>query len=389
MKKDFKKLISLILAATIVCSMTTVSLINASATKNSDDTYTPSEELMEEKKGDYMKDSAPDLSPVIPSDWERKDDGKLYFYASPELWKNYKTATVYIYEHGFSDHGQSFHLWGSKKGNMTEEGNGIWSFDFAEKGYEPEADRQYGLIFTGDWGVQTSDLIFDTSCLGDLAYVTGKCVENCYDSNKSSYEVEWLESDHDTYGSPVMITSIGNVVGRVFWEDENPQSMFKNFLTSDGSDGLWNALNFNGKTLENTVFDTGRALGLSDTQIREIAEEFGIDLNNPSTEDEPHQNDDVWFVASEVAGAIYYPDEITPEYVQSLFDRYPVSKDEVMELLYSWNFSYQYFTKMRALVEDVQENETLIRGDVNRDGVIDVSDATLVQMFAAEVITRF
>ena len=44
---------------------------------------------------------------------------------------------------------------------------------------------------------------------------------------------------------------------------------------------------------------------------------------------------------------------------------------------------------MQDLVDGVQENETLIRGDVNRDGKIDISDATLIQMFAAEVIDKF
>ena len=75
--------------------------------------------------------------------------------------------------------------------------------------------------------------------------------------------------------------------------------------------------------------------------------------------------------------------------MQSLFDTYPVTKDEVTERLYSFGYSYRKFKLMQDLVDGVQENETLIRGDVNRDGKIDISDATLIQMFAAEVIDKF
>lgn len=64
---------------------------------------------------------------------ERTESGdtenKVYFQVDNQLWKNYKQITVYVYEHD----GDALFSWGSRIGYMTNEGNDIWSFDFAEK----------------------------------------------------------------------------------------------------------------------------------------------------------------------------------------------------------------------------------------------------------------
>ena len=79
----------------------------------------------------------------------------INFKADKNLW-SFKTITCYLYEHG----GDKLITWGSKKGNMTKNGD-VWSFDLDKAGITFESGKQYGVIFTADWGVQTCDLIMD------------------------------------------------------------------------------------------------------------------------------------------------------------------------------------------------------------------------------------
>ena len=169
---------------------------------------------------------------------------------------------------------------------MTYEGNNIWSFDFGAKGIELSPGKQYGIIFTADWNVQTCDIIFDTSIMGDTAYCTANMVENNVDSNKRSYDVRWKNADPGKYAPPVCITAIGNIIGNAYWADTTPYDMLVNFIKSDGKDGLANALKFNGKSVQKTLDDVAAALGLSAEDIERAIEESGknIDWNSEGVE---------------------------------------------------------------------------------------------------------
>ena len=78
-----------------------------------------------------------------------------------------------------------------------------------------------------------------------------------------------------------------------------------------------------------------------------------------------------------------------PEQVQALFDDNGVTKKEVLEVLYDRNFEFDKFSKMLDLVNGVQENTDLVKGDVNGDGKVDITDATFIQLFAAKAIDHF
>ena len=197
---------------------------------------------------------------------------KIYFYANPDIWRYFEHITMYIFEHG----GDQLISWGSKKGRMINEGNGYWSFDLNSKGITLSNGHSYGCYFTADWGVQTCCMIIDRQNIGDVAYMTGKLVENELDSNKRSYIAKW-KSGHN--GSPVMITSIGNVVGETYWPGESGYSIFLNFLKSDGIDSLNNAIQFNGKTEQQTVDDTAKALGLTFDQVKSALNSSGRNIN--------------------------------------------------------------------------------------------------------------
>ena len=191
---------------------------------------------------------------------------KIYFDASSSGWNNYKKIYFYLYDHANGE----IITWGSKKGMMTDEGSGIWSFDLSDKGITIGTD--YGCIFTGDWNMQTCDLILGPDSVGDTAYCTGNKVENNVDSNKKSDEVKWKSGK---YGNPKCVTSIGNVIGDAYWSTDTAYSVLVKFLSSTGKDGIDNAKNFTGKTDQQVIDDTAKALGLSDEEVTKAIAESG------------------------------------------------------------------------------------------------------------------
>lgn len=203
-------------------------------------------------------------------------DTKIYFDVNTAGWKNFSNITLYLYEHG----GSEIIPWGSKKGNMTDEGNGKYSFDIEGKGYSLDSSKAYGCIFTGDWSFQTCDLIIGSACYGDTAECTGNQVENNVDSNKKSDEVRWKNADSSVYGNPICITSIGNVIGTAYWPGENAESVMKDFLTTDDAKkSIENAKKFTGKTDQEIITATAKALGLSDDQVSSIIAASGKTFN--------------------------------------------------------------------------------------------------------------
>lgn len=185
-------------------------------------------------------------------------DSKIYFDANSVDWKNYSKITVALYSKANGD----IIGWGSKKGQMTDEGNGIWSLDVSSLGIT----NNCGCIFTADWGMQTCDLILGADSVGDTAQCTGEKVENNVDSNKSSYVVKWKSGK---YGNPKCITSIGNVIGDYFWEGEDAISMFYTFISTDDAKSIKNATKYNNKNEQQTIDDTAKTLGLSFDQVKE------------------------------------------------------------------------------------------------------------------------
>lgn len=293
--------------------------------------------------------TAPDktgaTTPSIPSG----DSNKIYFQVDPNIWNNFRYITFYLYDHDTSD---NILVWGSKKGNMTNEGNNLWSYDFDEKGITLEPNKQYGCIFTADWGVHTCDLIIGTECLGDTAYCTGIRVENNVDANKKSYYVKWKNADSTKYAPPLCVTSIGNVVGEALWEGTTEYDLLLDFIMS----GLKYALKFNGKTAQQTIDDVAKDLGLSQEDVdRALAE-------------------------AKAAGYDWTTEDPTPKPPVSLGDVDCDGKIDVTDATY-----------IQISVADLisLSYEEKARADVNHDGIIDVTDATFIQMLVAELIDSF
>ena len=202
---------------------------------------------------------------------------KIFFQVDNNLWKNFKSVRIYMYAHDGSDF--PLNTWGSKKGDMQIIGDNLYTFDFDAKGYTIQPGKQYGIIFCTDTGIQTCDIIFDSSVMGDTAYLTGNMVENNVDPNKKSYYVKWKNADSSKYAPPLCITSIGNIVGEALWAGTTKYDMLVNFIKSDGRDGLKNAIMFNGKSEQQTLDDTAKALGLTANDIEKAIRESGKYVN--------------------------------------------------------------------------------------------------------------
>ena len=259
----FKKIVSIAIAAMMVAS---TAAIAASAAETDSAAVAAAE--------DSAAVAAPDGDSSVGAD----DSGSaavggnsISFQVDRNLWKNFKKVYCYLYEHG----GDEIIVWGSNKGAMTDAGNDTFTFDFDAKGISIESGKQYGVIFSGDWGVQTCDIIFDSSIMGDTAYLTGEQVENNVDSNKKSYYVKWKNADASKYAPPLCITSIGNVIGEALWAGTTRYDLLLNFIKSDGKDGLSNALKFNGKDEQQTLDDTAKALGLGADDVEKAIKESG------------------------------------------------------------------------------------------------------------------
>lgn len=203
---------------------------------------------------------------------ETSEKTKIYFDSSTGELGDFDSLTFSLYEHKTLGYDNTDIIpWGSKKGKMQNEGNGMWSYDLKANGIELDSDKLYGCVFSADRNRRTSDLIIGEPCLGDKVYCTGNCLENVSDSNQKTYEVRWANADNTIYGIPTQITSLGNVVGNVYWSDETAYSLVVDFIAN----GLENAVKLNGKTMKDTIESIAEILLLHKSDIRKAVNEAG------------------------------------------------------------------------------------------------------------------
>ena len=245
----FKKIASIAIAAMLIGS---TAAIAATAAEN--------EEAVA-AADDSVVAAADDSSVGADEGSEATGAGSKVYFEVPSDWKNFKKITFFLNDHTT---GTQLITWGSKKGYMTDEGGGKWSFDLGSAGFDLSSGGPYNCIFTADWGVQTCDLIITTDNYGDTAYCPGGTVENAVDSNKSSFIVKWKSGKN---GNPVCITSIGNLIGDAYWPGEDAVSVFYKFISTTDASSIKNATKFNGKNEQQTIDDIAGKLGLSKSQV--------------------------------------------------------------------------------------------------------------------------
>ncbi|MEE0914130.1 MAG: dockerin type I repeat-containing protein [Ruminococcus sp.] len=113
---------------------------------------------------------------------------------------------------------------------------GLYYFDTSKVGTIEEG-ADYALLFstkdTAGGAHQTGNISFGVECLGDTVYLTGGMVENTEDSSKMDYEGAW-KNNSDKYGAMAAITSTGKVVGKYFPAHQPKEQIVARFLCSWG-----------------------------------------------------------------------------------------------------------------------------------------------------------
>lgn len=196
----------------------------------------------------------------------------IYFNAESVGWESAKYVGFHIWEVG----GDPFSDWGGKaeRGTLCKEYNEqgeeidvpcfIWQFDFAKKGITLDPDKQYGVIFYNDKGGQTYNLLFDTTCLGDIADCdTTNTFENPEDSEKVAYPAYWRKQDPKVNGPELKITSIGNVVGSCLPKSMTTVDLMREFLVKT----LENARIFSGLGDQEIIDNIGKKLGMNKDDV--------------------------------------------------------------------------------------------------------------------------
>ena len=154
------------------------------------------------------------------------------------MWDDQKRIEVSFVDNRYFDNDTDYPFgevplpWG---GMMTDEGNNIWSYDFAG-GHTLDDNVTYLVTFKAEWDFEwdydqvTFELIVGNDCFGDMAYLTGEKLENASYTDTTAYIAEWVNADPDVYATPVRITSRDNVIGEVLPKDETFYSKYCKYL---------------------------------------------------------------------------------------------------------------------------------------------------------------
>jgi len=261
-----------------------------------------------------------------------------------------KKISCHIWAYG----GDSFAQWQSKKEACTKtDTEGVWMYDITAKGFEMEEGVTYAVIFS-EGGNQTYDTLFDTTCLGDTLYCKGEesIIENPSDSSKQAIAAYWKNADPTVYGPLRQLTSIGNVVGECFAPGADAESVYVEFITTK----LETTLQYVTMTQEELLAHASSELGISAQRAYELELEAG--LHAPITPDElPLPSDPS-------SGDQATVDE---------YDLGDVNKDGKLNIR-----DATLIQKAIAKMETLDESQNTL-ADFDQNGKVNVKDATAIQ----------
>ena len=265
---------------------------------------------------------------IFTANAETKEADKqvIYFEEPKDIgiisWDSTKIF-CHIWEYG----GDSFAAWQSKKEACSKtDTEGLWMYDITAKGFEVEEGKIYGVIFSNEVGLQTYDTLFDVTCIGDTLYCKGEdsIIEAPSDSAKKALATYWKNADPAKYGPIRQLTSIGNVVGECFAPGADAESLYTDFIVNK----LETTLGYVTMTQTELLAHASSQLGISAERAYELELDAGLHT--------------------------------------------PVTGDEL---------------PLPSTDDQASEDEELYElGDVNRDGKLNIKDATAIQKFVAKII---
>ena len=253
----FKKIASLAIAATM---MVGTAAITASAAEVEADTVGAEDSAV------VSADSSSEVGADAGSDSVGAGN-TLSFDVNSAGWKNYKKIFCHIWVYG----GDQLNPWQSKKESCKDNGDGTFTYDLSK--VTIESGTLYAVIFSADTGMQTYDLLFDSTCSGDTAYCDGTTYENPVDSTKTGQAAFWKNQDKTKFGPVKQVTSIGNIVGTCIPSTTSAYSMFTSFLTAN----LTSAKTYSGKDDQTLIDDVAKELGLYQDDVEKAIKETGLD----------------------------------------------------------------------------------------------------------------
>ena len=227
----FKKIMSLVLAVVVIMS---VAMVAASAA---------------EAEADTAADAGA----------ETAVSNRLYFEPETAGWKNFKKVFCHIWVYG----GEDLFQWQAKAEACVNK-DGKWYYDLDAKKVKLEPGVLYCCIFSNENGMQTYDLLFDSTVLGDSAYCDNTQYENPADSEKKATAAFWRNQNKSKFGPVMCITSIGNLVGTCMPRTTNNVEMFEGFINGTA---FTSAQTFSGKDDQAIIDDIAKALGLGKKNV--------------------------------------------------------------------------------------------------------------------------
>ncbi len=290
----------------------------------------------------------PTDEPTDPTEPEVKN--VIHFDSNTANWGEFKKVFCHVWVYG----GDAFYSWQSKKQACSDEdGDGIWTYDFDDKAIALEDGVLYAVIFSNDNGAQTYNLLFDTTCLEDIAYVVENEYENPEDSSKTCQVAFWTNQDPAVYGPEMVITSLGNVIGTCIPSTTTAQNLLETFLANTTK--LDNVRAYSGKNDQQIIDDIAEDLGLTAQEAADAIANTGAVVD--------------WSEEDSLIG-----------YVPVLGD---VNGDGEISVL-----DATIIQRAVAKLVTLTEAEAAC-ADVDGDGEIAVIDATIIQRFVAKLITEF
>ncbi|MDO4748841.1 MAG: dockerin type I domain-containing protein, partial [Eubacteriales bacterium] len=274
----------------------------------------------------------------------------IYFDSNTANWGEFSKVFCHVWVYG----GDAFYSWQSKKQACTDaDGDGIWEYDFDAKGIVLEEGVLYAVIFSNENAAQTYNLLFDTNCLEDTAYVAEDVYENPEDSSKTCQVAFWTNQDPAVYGPEMVITSLGNVIGTCIPSSTTAQGILEAFLANAAK--LENVKTYTGKNDQKAIDDIAEDLGLTVEETAEAIANTGavVDWNA----------DDSLIGYEPVLGDVNCDGEV------SVLDATIVQR-------------------VVAKTTTLTDAESAL-ADVNGDGEVSVLDATTIQRLVAKIITEF
>lgn len=189
-----KKVLSVVLAASMIASIAAVSAVSASADDNV--------------------------------------RGTLFFDSTGAL-EGAQRNTYYCYTWG--SEGGALYEWQTKETKMTKVEDNLYSFNVPKTNSKGDLVNADLVIFSGLGKGQTYDTTFSDACFGDTAYVLDEVLENPVDSAQTALACAWKNNPQE--GAHIAITSTGKVQGVGILSTETPESIADNFI-QQYSDGM-------------------------------------------------------------------------------------------------------------------------------------------------------